>query len=374
MKLLTLFLISCQFLTFIHCFGKKSEHHVLKTKNLSKRSLLWKSVEAKRKKFITYIAKTKKKCLLFGKTCPKLEERKKRVHHTLNGKYRYSKKFKKWTKQLSIHWKKSKKDKSCKCGIPYENKMKQRIISGIETDENALPWMVSLQDKAGSWYCGGSIITSSWIITAAHCVIAKSIVDNPKDIFIKVGDHDLKEQHETNSKTFLVSEVHPHEDYHDESINNDIALLKLKNSIKFQIFQGTVGPICLPKTPMKYYGEKVKVAGWGLTETGQASTVLKQVEVTLLWMKRCRNDFKYDNTWITNKMMCGMGKGVDSCQGDSGGPIIFFNITRQRYEQVGVVSWGIGCGKAQYPGVYTKLSHFLVWILKLVRKSSFCSG
>jgi len=246
----------------------------------------------------------------------------------------------------------------------------------VESAVNSLPWMISMQDKDEAWYCGGSIISADWILTAAHCVYYGGVTDNPKIVYINIGDHDVTDSSDTNNEIIQASKIVVHSGYDESTTSNDIALIKLKTSINFSKFKGTVRPVCLPEGPMKYYGEQVKVAGWGLLEDGgKAATKLREVDLTLIWMDQCRNDFKYSANMITHKMICTFAEGKDACQGDSGGPLIHFNEERNAYEQIGVVSWGIGCASPKYPGVFVKLSHFLHWILKqTVRTTTFCDG
>jgi len=120
----------------------------------------------------------------------------------------------------------------------------------------------------------------------------------------------------------------------------------------------------------------VTVAGWGLlSDGGKTPDSLREVDLEVIWMKECREDFKYNKQDISSRMLCTFrDKNRDACQGDSGGPLTRFNDTRNRYEQVGVVSWGIGCASPKYPGVFVKLSHYLVWILERTKDSTFCSG
>ena len=139
---------------------------------------------------------------------------------------------------------------------------------------------------------------------------------------------------------------------------------------------------------------------------------LLKVDLEMLSMQSCREDYKYPADWITSRMMCTFAlvgnktEGIkcdscnfqnqDACQGDSGGPLVWENTDRNRYELIGVVSWGVGCASKNHPGVFAKLSYFwkwgnsilihtytwcmslynffFSWILKKTRKSTFCSG
>ena len=79
----------------------------------------------------------------------------------------------------------------------------------------------------------------------------------------------------------------------------------MEEKIDFSKYKGTVTPICLPEAPRKYYGKQVTVSGWGLLEdNGKQAKKLMEVDLTVIWMKECRKDFKYAKSWITSKMLC----------------------------------------------------------------------
>ena len=82
-------------------------------------------------------------------------------------------------------------------------------------------------------------------------------------------------------------------------------MLELEDRINFSKYKGTVTPICLPEAPMKYYDKQVTVAGWGLLEEdGKQAKKLMEVDLTVIWMKQCRKDFKYTKKDITSNMLC----------------------------------------------------------------------
>ncbi|XP_023336165.1 serine proteinase stubble isoform X2 [Eurytemora carolleeae] len=231
-------------------------------------------------------------------------------------KQRRKEKFDKWTNTLDGIWKNIKQDKSCECGLPNPGKKGTRIVNGVEAAPHSLPWQISMQDNTGFWYCGGSVLCDEWILTAAHCVHSNGVTDDPSTVFISIGDHDVSDPNDSKSEIMPVSKIIPHEKYDEDTTNNDIALIRLKKKIDFKKFKGTVRPICLPESPKRYYGETVKVSGWGLLYDGGdgGSKVLREVDVSVIPMKSCRENFKYKREWITNKMLCANAPNQDSCQ------------------------------------------------------------
>jgi secreted trypsin-like serine protease len=87
--------------------------------------------------------------------------------------------------------------------------------------------------------------------------------------------------------------------------------------------------------------------------------VLKKVDLPVLGTSQCQ---KYYGTSVTTNMICTYSPGSDTCQGDSGGSIDYKDPTTGRYEDLGVVSWGVGCAGVDQPGVYTYLPNYLNWI------------
>ncbi|XP_027691433.1 transmembrane protease serine 4 isoform X4 [Vombatus ursinus] len=157
---------------------------------------------------------------------------------------------------------------------------------------------------------------------------------------------------------FQFNNLHPRE--------NDLALIKLKKPL---VMSDTVRPICLP-----FFDEELApdtplwIIGWGfIKETkGKFSKTLQQAEVQLIDRNQCNHQDAYFGS-VTENMLCAgvPGGGVDSCQGDSGGPLMYF---KERWQIVGIVSWGYGCGHHNIPGVYTRVSFFLNWIYNIRKK------
>jgi len=252
----------------------------------------------------------------------------------------------------------------CKCGIANRA---TKIVGGQNTEVNEYPWQAGMVSKGGSYvWCGASVVSSRWVLTAAHCTAGET----PNSIQVLLGDHKYTVSTETNSLRMNIAAIKDHESYNKNNLNNDFSMLKLASAIDFAAYPN-IRPACLPPDDSNTYaGETATVTGWGTTSSGgSTSNTLNEVDVTVLTNDDCGNSYGYWPSDITNKMLCANvdGGGKDSCQGDSGGPLVSSvggnGVTPgQNYYQIGVVSWGIGCADADYPGVYARVSKVLSWI------------
>ncbi|NXA52588.1 PRS55 protease, partial [Nothocercus julius] len=222
----------------------------------------------------------------------------------------------------------------------------ERIIGGTDAEAGDFPWQVSIQTK-GTHFCGGTIISSWWILTAAHC-FGKEL---PPDLTVVLGGIDLSQKLERKKLNSLIL----HEKYDSESLENDIALILLDSPIQSS---DQKLPVCLPFISDPHVWKDCWVAGWGTTAA--ASRVLQKVEVKLISKEQC-------SKWVphlADSMLCaGLEEGGrDACQGDSGGPLVCTQRNSRRWFAIGLVSWGEGCGEKQKPGVYTSVYSYLNWI------------
>ncbi|KAK7883029.1 hypothetical protein WMY93_029203 [Mugilogobius chulae] len=246
-------------------------------------------------------------------------------------------------------------EENCDCG---QSAFKTtRIVGGENATPGEFPWQVSLQVKKYGHLCGASIISSRWLVTAAHCV-----QDNSKDRFSKPETWEaylgLHEQGKDNGVKRNLKQIIPHPYYNDYTYDNDIALMELQSPVTFTDY---IKPICLP-SPQHVFPAAgfVWISGWGATrEGGLATKTLQKAKVRLINQDTCNTLMKGQ---LTSRMMCAgvLEGGVDACQGDSGGPLSFPEGPRMFL--AGVVSWGEGCARRNKPGIYSKVTQFRAWI------------
>jgi trypsin len=217
-----------------------------------------------------------------------------------------------------------------------------RIINGEKVQDSDDTWrfIVSLQNKFGH-SCGGSLISSEWILTAGHCIGFTDIaLANTYSLTI-------------GGEKYTTDRAISHPLYNEDTVDNDIGLLHLKTPVT------SVTPIALNHS-LPIDDSMIQVAGWGntLTEGSYYPDDLMQVSMPVINFDTCNNSYLE----LTDNMFCAgyMDGSKDSCQGDSGGPLI------QDNKLSGIVSWGgsdtQACGAPNFPGVYTRVANYIDWI------------
>lgn len=234
------------------------------------------------------------------------------------------------------------------------DKLIGRIVGGVDAKIEDFPYQASLQSEYDHM-CGAAIISETHLISAAHCVYELR-PSELAELKILAGSTTFEGDDNAQFRRVAKVTIHPRYQNREDSDVNDICVLVLAEPLEFNQYVQPIempdqGSVELPE------GSKVVVSGWGTTNEDNDFLPgnLKSVSIPVVSNEKCNKSYKKQ---VTSDMMCaGFDEGGgDSCQGDSGGPLVHKN------KLVGIVSWGIGCGRPKYPGVYAKVSMFRNWI------------
>nr|XP_022909811.1 brachyurin-like [Onthophagus taurus] len=226
----------------------------------------------------------------------------------------------------------------------------ERIVGGYEAARNSIPYQAGLfiTTPAGTFFCGGSLISPTTILTAAHCV------DGASSVQVRLGAHSVSAVESTQvritSERFTV-----HSGWDADTLFNDIALVHLPEAAPIN---APIQTIQLPSGDTSdFAGVSARVSGWGKDSDQAAgiSPVLRYVFAPVITNSECSNTFGW---YITSGHVCIRGTGgIGSCSGDSGGPLVVDGV------QIGVVSFGAAAGcELGYPSAFTRVTSFLDWI------------
>ncbi|XP_016946741.1 seminase [Drosophila biarmipes] len=229
-------------------------------------------------------------------------------------------------------------------------KIQPRIVGGTTTTLSSVGgFMVNLRYDS-KFYCGGSLVSSRHVVTAAHCLNGKSA----SRITVQGGVSEL-------SQTGVVRRVARYfipNSFSTSSLNWDVGVVRLQSSMTGSGI--TTIPLCSVQWKA---GDYMRVSGWGVTRAGNSSpsNQLRTVNIQLIRKKECQRAYRNRDT-LTAASFCARSGGKDSCSGDSGGGAIFNN------QLCGIVSWGLGCADSKYPGVYTSVNRVRGFIVNAMNK------
>ncbi|XP_065371856.1 serine protease easter-like isoform X2 [Calliphora vicina] len=264
------------------------------------------------------------------------------------------------------------------------NILSNRILGGNVTKIDEFPWMALLQYKTGpelyGFYCGGSLINSRYVLTAAHCLKYPdtlelhsvrlgewNLTSNPDCEIDTRGRKDCVDPHRDVLIDYAIA--HPLYVRTSKDQYHDIALIRMTESVKSTYF---IIPICLPLTPnlrnKRFTSTSMDVAGWGVTENDVESTIKLKVMVDVWNTTVCQNTYRKLKMTINDQyQLCAGGESdIDTCRGDSGGPLMVTQRVKNRdvYFAIGIVSYGPDpCGIKDYPGVYVRVGNYGDWIV-----------
>jgi len=231
-----------------------------------------------------------------------------------------------------------------------------KIVGGQIATLGQFPHQVTIL-KSGilgkNHQCGGSIISSRYILTAAHCLSGLTA----NSVFVRAGEVDLGNTEATQEQEVKALRLIPHPDHDNSRFLNDIGLIELSSPLNFT---QNIQAIKLPeKNKEVLAGEECVVSGFGsVEEDGAISKILRFVYLPAVSDAECSQAFPNQ---IDSTMVCaGFAQGgADSCLGDSGSPLSCGDV---QDEINGIVSFGFGCARPGYFGVYTQVSYFTEWI------------
>ncbi|CAG0921028.1 unnamed protein product [Notodromas monacha] len=269
----------------------------------------------------------------------------------------------------------NKPRQEAECG---QSPLHVRIVGGSGAVAGEWPWAAAVgrrdaKERRTSWGCGGALISTRHVLTAAHCLpwstdmfFQEFLHQFTHSYVVRLGDVNiLSEKPDDQPQDFAVVQAIPHEDYQRRpSFWNDIAVLKMDRDV---IINDFVGPVCLPVTSRSadtLDRESFIAIGWGSNGTSATVDNLQVVSLPIVPMDRCKARYDSFGIPLRSTQICAGVQGKDTCKGDSGAPTMMLNPSRAAFEIVGITSIGSTACGGGLPGVYTKVDEYIDWIQK----------
>ncbi|XP_071537578.1 trypsin-1-like, partial [Panulirus ornatus] len=254
---------------------------------------------------------------------------------------------------------------TCRCG---RRGTSTRIVGGTDAGLHEFPWQALVLIPSG--FCGGVLINERFVLTAAHCIDSTALPNGALPEVV-LGEHQRSTQDETpHTMVLQAARVVPHESYGQpvSAKDNDIGLIELASSVDLEATPN-IAPACPPGLD-NYDSTSVIAIGWGFTSfPGKRADVLQKVDLVTVPLEQCRD--KYLAGLVTENMICAAAEGKDACFDDSGGPL----MTRagNHWQVIGIVSFGpTACADKTVPGVYTRVTNYIPWILSKIGNARTC--